>query len=251
MYTEIEACDDIVWLKGFHKYWSISWHTWSQTRQSLASIACEGFRDCKCPRICKRCIDCWEVYPRWGGSVHVNGQKGWSPSPVIVIQLHASTWNQDEVAFRHPFVFEEDFSFSPPGLVATATACRAQRWLGQETIQGGRGWQRCDGWRDCTGARLRISGMGWTRADWIASKYHLPTPSTLQDGNNIQQQDFLLNNWAFTGPWQPSRPLATLLPGSNAQRRGCWGCGGRCSCNSQPGGERLEPSREPWWHWKA
>ena len=39
--------------------------------------------------------------------MHVNGQKGWSP--VIVIQLHASaasTWNQDEVAFRHPSVFE-------------------------------------------------------------------------------------------------------------------------------------------------
>lgn len=41
---------------------------------------------------------------RGGGSMHVNGQKGWSP----VIQLHApaaSTWNQDEVAFRHPSVF--------------------------------------------------------------------------------------------------------------------------------------------------
>ena len=187
--------------------------------------------------------------------------------------VHACQWPKGRVPshsdttacfnMETPLRFWGDFL--PPGLVATAAACRAQRWPGQETIQGGRGWQRCDGWRDCSGARCRASyqdGMDQSlrlllnsktqaghQPDWITSKYHLPTPFY---STGWPQHTTTTVSFEQLGiPLGHGSHHDSSLPGSNAQRRGCWGCRGRCSCYSQPGGERLEPSREPWWHWEA
>ena len=98
---------------------------------------------------------------RGGGSIHVNGQKGWSP--VIVIQLHASTWNRDEVAFRHPSVFEAMSSLQ----VWWRQQLRAARNAGlakkrSREVVADRDVMD-EGTAQVPGAGLRIR-MGWTRA---------------------------------------------------------------------------------------
>lgn len=89
--------------------------------------------------------------------------------------------------------------------------------------------------------------------DWIRSKYHqISSSNPLLTLTGWPQHSTTTVSFEQLGiPLGHGSHHDSSLPGSNAQRRGCWGCRGRCSCYSQPGGERLEPSREPWWHWES
>ena len=192
--------------------------------------------------------------------MHVNGQKGWSP--VIVIQLHASTWNQDEGAFRHPSVFE---AISP-----------LQVWWRQQLRAARNAGLAKKRSREVVADR-DVMDEGTAQVPGFVSGWDGPEPQVTLELQNKSGSPARLNNiqisssnplLTLTGWPQHSTttvscdqlgiPLghgshhdSSLLPGSNAQRRGCWGCRGRCSCYSQPGGERVEPSREPWWHWES